>query len=91
MSTIVEYTDTAPPENHFPERIVSPSHSDPCCFGRMELLGNPQTEGHYVYQYKRCTCCGFAVRAIIQLVPDQEAIVKVRELLKNFSPAERAA
>ncbi len=91
MSTIVEYTDTAPPQNHFPHRIVSPSHSSPCCFGRMETLGNPQTEGHYVFQYRRCCMCGFAVRAIVQLIPDHEAIASVRELLRDASPAEKAA
>ena len=50
MSTIVVYTDTIPPQNQFPERIVSPPHSGSCCFTRMEVLGTPQADGRWVYQ-----------------------------------------
>ena len=45
MPTIIEYTDKKQPENQFPERIVSPVRSGPCCFSDMEGLGEPQAEG----------------------------------------------
>ena len=43
MATIVEYTDRKVPRNRYPRRIVSPSHSSPCCFSDMEELGGAAT------------------------------------------------
>ncbi len=85
MSTIVEYTDAIPPRNQFPDRIISPSQSGPCCFTYMESLGTPQTGGRWISQYKRCRQCGFAVRVILQVLPDMDAINGLRATLGGFS------
>ncbi len=85
MSSIVEYTDAIPPQNEFPDRIISPSRSGPCCFTHMESLGTPQVDGRWISQYKRCRQCGFAVRVILQVLPDTDAIAGLRATLAGFS------
>lgn len=85
MPTIVEYTDAIPPQNQFPDRIVSPSHSGSCCFTHMEALGTPQADGRWVSQYKRCCRCGFAVRVILEVLPDEDAITTLRATLARIS------
>ncbi len=83
MATIVEYTDQKRPKNHYPERIISPLHSGPCCFTDMQELGKPQEEGRWVYQYKRCRKCGFAVRVILREIPDAALAAELRKILAN--------
>ena len=78
MSSIVKYTDGKPAENLYPRRIVSPRKSGPCCFSDMELVGEPQSEGRWVFQYRRCRKCGFAVRVILRQLPDEELMTAVR-------------
>lgn len=81
MGTIVEYTDRKAAENHYPERIVSPSRSGPCCFSNMAELGEEQRESHWVYRYRRCTTCGYTVRVIVREVPDTALIEDLRKVL----------
>ncbi|HSB69453.1 MAG TPA: hypothetical protein VLT62_08990 [Candidatus Methylomirabilis sp.] len=81
MATIVEYTDQKAPQNLYPERIISPSRSGPCCFSDMEEIGTSQAEGRWVYQYKRCRKCGFAVRVILRELPDESLVVELRQIL----------
>jgi len=81
MPTIVQYTDEERPQNLYPTRIVSPSRSGPCCFSDMEETGRPQEEGRWVFQYKRCRKCGFAVRVILREIPDAELALKLRKIL----------
>lgn len=81
MATIVEYTDQKAPQNLYPERIISPSRSGPCCFTDMEEIGASQEEGRWVYQYKRCRKCGFAVRVILREIPDEALVTELREIL----------
>ncbi len=81
MPTIVEYTDQKHPENLYPQRIISPPHSGPCCFSRMEEIGDLQREGNWEYRYKRCRTCGFAVRVIVREVPDEALLADLRQIL----------
>lgn len=81
MPTIVEYTDKVPPRNVYPERIVSPLHSGPCCFSHMASVGDIQRDGNWEYVYRRCQRCGFAVRMIGREVPDEVLAVKLRAVL----------
>jgi len=83
MGTIVEYTDQKPPANRYPRRIVSPSRSGPCCFSATEELGTPQEDARWVYQYRRCRQCGFAVRVILHEIPDAALIASLREGLTH--------
>ncbi len=83
MATIIEYTDAKAPQNLYPERIISPSHSKPCCFTDMEEVGPVQQDGNWEYQYKRCRKCGFAVRVILRALPDEALIRDLRRTLKN--------
>ncbi len=78
MPTIVEYTMSQAPRNAYPDRIVSPLQAGPCCFTDMEQIGEPEVEGRWRYQYRRCRKCGYTVRAIIQVLPDDEAITSLR-------------
>lgn len=82
-ATIVEYADDKRPRNAYPERIVSPSRSGPCCFTDMEELGSPQEEGRWVFQYRRCRKCGFAVRVILREIPDAALAAELRRTLAN--------
>ena len=83
MGTIVEYTDQKPPANRYPRRIISPSRSGPCCFSDMEELGRPQEDARWVYQYRRCRQCGFAVRVILREIPDAALMASLREGLAH--------
>jgi hypothetical protein len=84
MGTIVEYTDQKPSANRYPRRIISPSRSGPCCFSDMEELGTPQEDVRWVYQYRRCRRCGFAVRVILREIPDAALVASLREGLAHL-------
>ena len=85
MATIVKYTDQKRPKNLYPARIISPPRSGPCCFSDMEEIGEPQEEGRKVFQYKRCTKCGFAVLVILREMPDPALEAELRKTLaKSF-------
>jgi hypothetical protein len=88
MPTIIEYSDTQPPENRYPERIVSPRHWGACCATGMEDVSDPLVEGRWTYRYRRCRRCGFAVRLVMRSMPDAEAIASVRTLFEQRSFAE---
>ena len=81
--TIVEYTDQASPKNLYPERIISPVRSGPCCFTDMEEVGKPQEDGRWVFQYRRCKKCGFALRVILREIPDAALAAELRKILAN--------
>lgn len=82
-ATIVEYTEAKRPSNQYPERIVSPARPGPCCFTDMEEVGKPQENDHWVFQYKRCRTCGFALRVILRELPDAALIADLRQILAN--------
>ena len=83
MATIVEYTDARAPQNAYPARIVSPSHSGPCCFTQMEDVGPVTRDGRWEYRYRRCRRCGFAVRVIVRGVPDPALLAELRQSLET--------
>ena len=83
MATIVAYTDQEPPRNLYPQRIVSPVRSGPCCFTDMGEIGEPQDDHRWAFQYKRCTTCGFALRVILRELPDAALAAELRLLLAN--------
>ncbi len=83
MATIVEYTEERQPENSYPERIVSPLRSGPCCFIDMEEIGEPTTEDRWVFRYKRCRQCGFTVRVILWEIPDAALAADLRAALTH--------
>jgi hypothetical protein len=92
MATIVKYTDQKRPENLYPARIISPPRSGPCCFSDMEEIGEPQEEGHKVFQYKRCKKCGFALRVILRETVDATLAAGLRRTLaKSFLRDTRPA
>ena len=81
MPTIVEYADTKVPLNRYPHRIISPSHSGPCCFSDMEELGAAEQEGRWMVQYKRCRRCGFTVRVVLRQLLDAKLAAELRQIL----------
>ena len=83
MPTIVKYTDTQPPRNQYPHRIISPAQAGRCCFSAMEEIG-PEVHGdHWVYRYKRCRTCGFAVRVVVRALPDAALLASLRAALST--------
>jgi hypothetical protein len=83
MPTIVEYTNQKRPRNLYPERIISPVRSGPCCFSDMEEVGEPQEDSRWVFQYKRCKKCGFTVRVILREIPNAALAAELRKTLAN--------
>jgi ribosomal protein S14 len=83
MTTIVEYTDKKPSANWYPRRIISPPRPGSCCFSDMEELGNPQEDARWVYQYRRCRQCGYAVRVILREIPDAALVAGLRKALAH--------
>ena len=83
METIVAYTDQESPRNLYPQRIVSPVRSGPCCFTDMEAVGAPEADRRWIFQYRRCTTCGFTVRVILRELPDTALVAELRTLLEN--------
>ena len=83
MPTIVEYTDTKVPLNRYPHRIVSPSHSSPCCFSASEEIGPAHSDARWVYRYQRCRVCGFTVRVVLREIPDEALLASVRKILST--------
>jgi hypothetical protein len=81
MPTIVEYTDRKAPRNRYPQHIISPSRSGPCCFSDMEELGAAEQEGRWMVQYKRCRRCGFTVRLVLHELPDTRLAAELRQIL----------
>jgi hypothetical protein len=81
MPTIVEYTDEKMAANRYPEHIVSPLRSSPCCFSTMEELGEEEQEGRWIYRYRRCATCGYTVRLIVRQLPDTALIDELRKVL----------
>jgi hypothetical protein len=63
MSNIIEYRDDQPPQNSYPQRIVSPTRASVCCVRQMAPIGTGAVEGGWRYQYKRCPVCGYTVRS----------------------------
>jgi len=83
MATIVEYTDQKRPKNLYPERIISPVRSGPCCFSDMEEVGKAEEDSRWVFRYKRCKKCGFTVRVILREIPDAALAAELRKTLAN--------
>ena len=83
MATIVEYSDTKSPLNRYPHRIVSPSHSGPCCFSETDAVGPVEHGDRWVYRYKRCRACGFTVRVVLRVIPDAALLASVRTILST--------
>jgi hypothetical protein len=81
MFTIVQHVDRKPARNLYPKRIVSPRKSGPCCSSNTEMIGRPQEEGCWVFQYRQCRRCGFIVRVILRQIPDYALIAEVRKIL----------
>ena len=83
MPTVVEYTDKQPPRNDYPDRIVSPTHPGRCCTAHEAVIGGPQVDGQWLYEYRRCAVCGFTVRRILQRLPDLQAIAGLQEAFRS--------
>jgi hypothetical protein len=83
LATIVEYTDQEPPQNDYPHRIVSPVLPAACCASNMVDIGDPETDGQLVFQYRRCPTCGFTVRRILAKILAPLLVAKLRKTLKS--------
>jgi hypothetical protein len=67
MASIVEYDERKAAVNAYPERIISPLHPSDCCVSGMERVGNVEEDGNWLYIYKRCRTCGYAVRHFLMM------------------------
>jgi hypothetical protein len=51
----------------------------------MEEVGTPQQDDRWVFQYRRCRRCGFAVRVVLREIPDTTLANRLREeLARSF-------
>jgi hypothetical protein len=51
----------------------------------MEEVGTPHQNDRWVFQYRRCRRCGFAVRVILREIPDTTLANSLRkELAHSF-------
>jgi hypothetical protein len=51
----------------------------------MEEVGTPQQDDRWVFQYRRCRRCGFAVRVVLREIPDTALATRLREeLARSF-------
>jgi len=80
---MVTYTDEQPPTNRYPHQIIAPPRAGVCCVSAMEWLDAPQRDARWVYQYRRCRRCGFAVRVILHELPDTTLVNSLREELAS--------
>lgn len=78
MPTIIEYSGRKKPQNQYPRLMISPLHSGPCCFSDMEDIGEPQMDARWVFQYRRCRKCGFALRVILREIPNATLVAELR-------------
>lgn len=69
MAGIVEYDERKTAVNAYPERIISPPHPSNCCVSGMEQVGEVEEDGNWLYIYKRCRDCGYAVRHFLMMSP----------------------
>jgi hypothetical protein len=83
MWTIVTYTDKQPPENRYPALIISPTRASDCCFSEMEEIGMPEANARWLFQYRRCRQCGYAVRLVLREFPDTALLASLRETLSR--------
>ena len=83
MPSLVTYTDQQPPANRYPHQIISPPRAGDCCFSAMEWLDVPQRDVRWIYQYRRCPQCGFAVRVILHAIPNAALANSLREELAH--------
>ncbi len=81
MPTIVKYTDRERPKNDYPRQIISPVRSGPCCFSDMQDVGGAHQDRRWIYAYKRCRQCGFAVRVILREIPNAALAADLRKTL----------
>lgn len=87
MASIVEYSTTKPPENRYPDAIVSPTAASACCRDSREAVGEQKVEGRWITRYLRCRVCGFAVKVGLRQLPDEQANAALRALLTRQSLA----
>ncbi len=91
MPTLVEYTDTVPPLNAYPHRLVSPTRAGLCCLRAMAFVSPPLREGLTVFRYKRCQRCGYTVRVIVRELPDAGLLQALRhDLAIAFAEPDEA-
>ncbi len=62
LATIVDYSAAVVAFNGYPNRIVSPTESGPCCVTGMRLLGETHWGENGPYNYKQCQVCTDTVR-----------------------------
>jgi len=68
IPTIVEHTDRKSTRNEYSVRMISPPRPGRCCTSNMVDVGDPEQAGESIFQYRRCTKCGFTVRRILHEV-----------------------
>ena len=81
MPSMVTYPGHQPSANRYPDRIISPPRAGVCCFSEMAEVGPPETDVRWVYQYRRCRQCRFAVRVILREIPGAALAASLRESL----------
>jgi len=78
MPSLVPDTEEQPPTSRYARQIISPPQAGACCFSAMEWLETPQRYDRWVFQYRRCRRCGFAVQVILSEILNAASITRLR-------------
>ncbi len=85
LRNIIKYTDSEPPSNEYPKRIVSPMRPSACCTDESrELVGNVREVDGFKFCYKICATCGHAVRFFYPAVETNDKAVREYRAWKRY-------
>ena len=85
LRSIIKYSDTEPPHNNYPKRIVSPALPSDCCTDEnRETVGNTRMIDGFKFCYKICRTCGHAVRYFYPAVKSNDDAVRQYRAWKRY-------
>ncbi|MCC6642861.1 MAG: hypothetical protein IT386_16995 [Deltaproteobacteria bacterium] len=83
---IIRYSDTEPPRNDYPRRIVSPPRPRACCTDENRtMVGKVQEVDGFKFCYKICGTCGHAVKFFFPAVESTSSAVKEYRQWKRYT------
>ena len=82
---IIEYSDSEPPKNDYPRKIVSPTRPSSCCTDENKVdVGSVREVEGFKFCYKICQECGHAVKYYFPAVESTSKAVKEYRSWKRY-------
>jgi len=83
---IIRYSETEPPRNDYPKRIISPPRARSCCTDENRVMvGRVQEVDGFKFCYKICETCGHAVKFFFPAVESTSSAVKEYRSWKRYT------